>query len=153
MPLRDQSLTVLPRFSVIRRKPSHLVSKTHFLSSKGFVTERRQHRSIGGIHALSSGLSSTLALRQESVETVSFALSDVHSFGFDVVPTVRRGLLCKVPKHLDAKSAIEIVHDSLFPGTTNDLGGQASRCARLRHNVIGELKGSLDYFSPGEQPR
>ena len=38
MPLRDHNLTVLPRFSVIRRKPSHLVSKTHSLSSKGSLT-------------------------------------------------------------------------------------------------------------------
>jgi len=38
MPLRDQNLTTLPRFSLIRRKPSHLVSKTHFLSSKGSFT-------------------------------------------------------------------------------------------------------------------
>ena len=35
MPLRDHSLTAWPRFSVMRRKPSHLVSKTHSLSSNG----------------------------------------------------------------------------------------------------------------------
>ena len=38
IPLRDHSLTVLPLFSVIRRKPSHLVSKTHALSLKGLST-------------------------------------------------------------------------------------------------------------------
>jgi hypothetical protein len=54
-----------------------------------------------------------------------------------------------VPKHLDAESAVEIIHNSLLPRTTNDLSRQAPRCARLRHNVTGELKGSFDYLISG----
>ena len=88
--------------------------------------------------------------RQELVESVSFALPDVHSLGFDVVPTVRGRPLCKVPKHLDTESTVEIIHNSLLPRTTNNLSRQASRCARLRHNVIGELKGSFDYLLSGD---
>ena len=49
MPLRDHSLTFLPRFSVIRRKPSHLVSKTHSLLSKGSFGESGEHRSVSRI--------------------------------------------------------------------------------------------------------
>ena len=54
MPLRDHKLTLLPRFSVMRRKPSHLVSKTHCFVVEGFVDERREHRSISGVHAFLS---------------------------------------------------------------------------------------------------
>src|SRR6516165_6815117 len=38
IPLRDHSVTLLPRFSVIRRNPSHLISNTQSLSSKGSST-------------------------------------------------------------------------------------------------------------------
>ena len=58
MPLRDQNLTVLPRFSVMRRKPFPLGLEDPSLVVEGFVDKRREHRSIRGIHAFPSGITS-----------------------------------------------------------------------------------------------
>ena len=79
MPLRDQSLTVLPRFSVTRRKPSHLVSKTHFLSSKGLSTSVASIGRYAGFMLLCSALTGcgTLLMRgtQNNLPVRRFAVS------------------------------------------------------------------------------
>src|SRR5260370_9622292 len=57
-------------------------------------------------------------------------------------------LLGQMRKHLDAKAAVEVIRDPLFPRAPYDLRGQAARDARLGHDVVGNLPGATEELVP-----
>ena len=57
--------------------------------------------------------------------------------------------LGQMRKHLDTKAAVQVVRNPLFPRTPDNLRGEATRNARLGHDVVGNLPGALQEPIPG----